>query len=170
MVGLLLNAGPASKKAPELAFDIPGKGQHLLSQYRGKVVALEIIETTCPHCQAASHVMTRLQKEFASQGFQALDVAINPNADLLVDGFVKDQQAGFPVGWTTFQQAQAFLGLKPTERFVVPQVCLINPRGYIEYQTPPLGDDDIRKEDVLRQHVVAMLAASKKAAAKRRRG
>ena len=46
----------ALRKAPELAFNIPGQGQKLLSQYRGKVVALEFILTTCPHCQAASRV------------------------------------------------------------------------------------------------------------------
>ena len=31
------------QKAPELAFTLPGQGQKLLSQYRGKVVALEFI-------------------------------------------------------------------------------------------------------------------------------
>ena len=91
--------GEAIRKAPELAFNVPGQGQKLLSQYRGKVVALEFIFTTCPHCQAASKVMTRYQQEFGARGFQALDVAVNPNADLLVENFVKDYQVGFPVGW-----------------------------------------------------------------------
>src|SRR5579884_1578087 len=85
------------RKAPELAFNIPGQGQKLLSQYRGKVVALEFIFTTCPHCQAASHVMSRFQQELGSQGFQAIDVAVNDNADLLVENFAKDYKVAFPV-------------------------------------------------------------------------
>src|SRR6202012_2082480 len=76
------------RKAPELAYSVPGKGQQLLSQYRGKVVALEFIFTTCPHCQAASKYMTKLESELGSRGLQVIDVAVNPNADLLVENFV----------------------------------------------------------------------------------
>ena len=56
-LGITLLAADAAniRKAPELAFTIPSQGSKLLSQYRGKVVALEFIFTTCPHCQAASH-------------------------------------------------------------------------------------------------------------------
>ena len=78
---------PAIRKAPEVAFTVPGKGQELLSQYRGKVVALEFIFTTCPHCQAASQMMSRFQNELGSRGFQAIDVAFNDNSDLLVCAF-----------------------------------------------------------------------------------
>ncbi len=72
-----------------------------MSQYRGKVVALEFIHTTCPHCQAASKEMTKLQEEFGARGLQAIDVAVNPNADLLVENFVKDFKVGFPVGYVS---------------------------------------------------------------------
>ena len=64
----------------------------------GKVVALEFIFTTCPHCQAASHLMSRFQNELGSRGFQAIDVAFNDNSDLLVGAFAKEQQTTFPVG------------------------------------------------------------------------
>src|SRR5690349_10632562 len=89
----------ALRKAPELAFNVPGQGQKLLSQYRGKVVALSFIWTTCPHCQAESKLMTKLQTEYGPRGFQALDVAVNDNADLKVENFAKDFQVNFPVGW-----------------------------------------------------------------------
>ncbi len=149
------------RKAPELAFNVPGQGQKLLSQYRGKVVALEFIFTTCPHCQAASKVMTKYQQELGSRGFQAIDVAINDNADLAVDNFVKDFQVGFPVGWTTRDQMLTFMGFSMAERFVVPQLVLIDRKGIIHYQTPPLGDETYAKlmtEDVIRQHIEELLA------------
>ena len=110
---LLLRAqANALHKAPELAFTIPGQGERLLSQYRGKVVGLEFILTTCPHCQIASHLMTRLQSEYGSRGFQALDLAINgldegrsaKEADALVQGFSSTYQVGFPVGWVPREQ------------------------------------------------------------------
>jgi thiol-disulfide isomerase/thioredoxin len=150
---------PAIRKAPELAFTIPGQGQKLLSQYRGKVVALELIFTTCPHCQAASHIMGRLQNELGSRGFQAVDVAFNDNADLLVDGFIKDQQTQFPVGWTTRDQVLSFLGLSAVERFVVPQLILIDREGMIHYQTPPLGDEKSYQEATIRNRLEMLLNA-----------
>lgn len=151
---------PAIRKAPEVAFTVPGQGQKLLSQFRGKVIALEFIFTTCPHCQAASHVMSRMQKDFGSRGFQAIDVAFNDNADLLVGEFAKEQQTNFPVGWTTRDQVLAFMGISTVDRFVVPQLILIDREGMIHYQTPPLGDEESYKEDVVRKRVELLLNAS----------
>jgi peroxiredoxin len=150
---------PVIRKAPEVAFTVPGQGQKLLSQYRGKVVALEFIYTTCPHCQAAAHVMSRIQNDLGPRGFQALDVAFNPNADLLVANFSKEQDVQFPVGWTNRDQVLSFLGLSAVERFVVPQLILMDRDGMIHYQTPPLGDEDSYKEDVLRKRLELLLNA-----------
>jgi len=148
------------RKAPELAFSIPGQGQKLLSQYRGKVVALEFIYTTCPHCQAASRVMSKLQQEYGPRGFQVLDVAVNPNADLLVENFAKDFQVNFPVGWTSADQMTSFMGFA-NGRFVVPQLALIDRQGNIHYQTPATEDenwDKLMKEDAIRAHIEQLLA------------
>lgn len=148
------------RKAPELAFSIPGQGQKLLSEYRGKVVALEFIYTTCPHCQAASRAMSKLQIEYGSRGLQVIDVAVNPNADLLVENFAKDFQTTFPVGWTSADQMTTFMGFSPG-RFVVPQLALIDRQGNIHYQTPAIEDgnwDKLMKEDAIRTHIEELLA------------
>jgi len=146
------------RKAPELAFTVPNQGQKLLSQYRGKVVALELVHTTCPHCQHASQIMTKLQAEYGPRGFQALDVAFNPNSDLLVENFAKDFQVGFPVGWAPVEQVLAFLNLSVMDRYVVPQLALIDRKGMIHYLTPPLGDDTSLTEPVIRQRIEELLA------------
>lgn len=151
------------RKVPELAFNIPGQGQKLLSQYRGKVVALEFIYTTCPHCQAASKVMSKLQNEYGSRGLQVLDVAINPNADLAVGDFAKEFQTTFPVAWVTQDQGLAFLGFNMADRFVVPQLVLIDRQGIIHYQTPPLGDENSMKESTLQQRIEELLSAGNSA-------
>lgn len=151
------------RKAPELAFTIPEQGQKLLSQYKGKVIALEFILTNCPHCQAASKVMTKLQQEYGSRGFQALDVAINTTDEQVVDAFSKNFQVGFPVGYTPQDQAMAFLGFSMAERFVVPQLLLIDRKGLIHYDTPPLGDPNALKEETIRQRIEELLSAGNSA-------
>jgi peroxiredoxin len=156
------------RKAPELSFAIPGQGQKQLSDYRGKVVALEFIYTTCPHCQAASKLMTKLQEEYGSRGLQVIDVAINPNADLLVENFAKDFQVNFPVGWATVPQMQTFMGFPGNDRYVVPQLVLIDRKGFIHYQTPALSGDEwvkLMSEQAIRQHIEELLGSSNSASA-----
>jgi thiol-disulfide isomerase/thioredoxin len=158
VVSLVAADAPVPHKAPELAFKIPGQGDKLLSQYRGKVVALELIFTTCPHCQHASELMTKLQREYGPRGFQALDVAFDENADLKVENFVRDHQVGFPVGWTDRDSVLSFLSLSAIERFVVPQLQLIDRKGVVHYATPPLGDENSMKEETIRQRIEELLA------------
>lgn len=154
------------RKAPELAFTVAGQGPKLLSQYRGKVVALEFILTTCPHCQAASHVMTKLQGEFGADSLQVLDLAINgldqgrtpEQATALVDKFRADFQVGFPVGWIPQDQMMAFMGFSMAQRMMVPQLVLIDRRGFIHYQTPPLGDANSMQEETIRDRIKELLA------------
>lgn len=158
----------AVRKAPELTFTVPGKGQELLSQFRGKVVALEFIKTTCPHCQAASQLMTKLQQEFGSRGFQAIEAAINAfdegenqsQANLLVAAFTRDYNVGFPVGWTTRDQFLQFMGFSLMELTVVPQLVMIDRRGDIRYQTPARGDEISMREATIRQRLQELLAES----------
>lgn len=148
------------RKAPELAFNVPGQGQKLLSQYRGKVVALSFIWTTCPHCQAEAHMMTRLQQEYGPRGFQAVDVAVNDNADLKVENFAKDFQVNFPVGWAQKSEMLAFMGWT-SAYYVVPQMVLIDRKGTIHYQTPEREDETwnkLMKEDAIRQHIEELLS------------
>ncbi len=158
--------GQELRKAPELSFTVPGQGEKLLSQYRGKVVAIEFILTTCPHCQAAARLMTTLQQEYGPRGFQALDLAINgqdenrtpEQASQLVAAFTTNFQVGFPVGWIPRDSFLSFLGISITEYTVVPQLVLIDRKGYIHYQTPARGDEMSMKESTLRQRIEELLA------------
>jgi thiol-disulfide isomerase/thioredoxin len=159
----------AGRKAPELAFTLPGQGDKLLSQYRGKVVALEFILTTCPHCQAASRVMTGYQQEFGSKGFQAIDLAINAldegrkpdQASLITETFANNFQVGFPVGFIARDPMNAFMGFSIMDRMVVPQLAIIDRKGYIRYQTPAGDNDDyarLMNEDTIKKHIEELLA------------
>jgi protein-disulfide isomerase len=42
---------PLPRKSPEFTIVEPSGKQTLLSSYKGKVVVLEFISTSCPHCQ-----------------------------------------------------------------------------------------------------------------------
>jgi thiol-disulfide isomerase/thioredoxin len=145
------------RRAPPLTFHVPGGGEKALSDFQGKIVALEFIQTTCPHCQAASHVMTKLQKELGPRGFQAIDLAINTTSDEDIAAFKQSQQTDFLIGWIGLNDMGHFLNLTPGVRFVVPQMVLIDRKGDIRFQTPPLGSETALVENILRQRVLELL-------------
>ena len=165
IAGIELSAEEAHK-APELAINLPNQATKLLSQYKGKVVALEFIFTTCPHCQAATKVMEKFQREYGPRGFQAIDVAVNENADLLIENFAKEFQVNFPVGWILRDQFISFMGWS-NAYFVVPQQVMIDRKGMIRYQTPQREDatwDSLMKEDAIRQHIEELLGSGSSSA------
>ncbi len=158
---------PPIRHAPELTFKLPGGQQKTLSQYRGKVVALEFILTTCPHCQVASKVMTKLQGELGPKGFQALDIAVNTTDEAVIKQFISNQQVGFPVGWVdtgspmnNVMALMTFMGMTPNDRPQMPQQVLIDREGMIRYQTPPASDTASTEEPLLRSRVMELLGQS----------
>jgi thiol-disulfide isomerase/thioredoxin len=168
-VGTMFGAmPPVPRKAPELAVEMPGNKQLLLSSYRGKVVLLEFLFTTCPHCQKAAQMISQINSELGPKGLQPIGVAINEGADRLVGNFVATYQPNFPVGYSKMEVALTYLGLSPIERWVVPQIVLIDRQGQIRYQTPAQGDEQIQNPTVLKQKLLELLneSASKSGATK----
>ncbi|MEK7405015.1 MAG: TlpA disulfide reductase family protein [Acidobacteriota bacterium] len=163
-----LPGAEASRPAPEYAVKLPSGQQLLLSQFRGKVVALEFLLTTCPACQDASRVMNQLHKEYGPRGFQPLGVAINEMAMMLVPDYVRDLQLGFPVGVGTRESCLDFLRHSAVLRMMMPQLVLIDRKGVIRGQYA--GDDPFMKdkEKSLRAQVEALLNETAGAAGARK--
>ncbi len=122
------------RPAPEFVIKLPGGDQLLLSSFRGKVVALEFLLTTCPHCKVCSSIMNKLYKEYGAKGFQPLGVAFNPMAGMLVPDYMREMQLAFPVGVSEREPVYAFLQASPIERMLVPQMVFVDRKGFIRAQ------------------------------------
>lgn len=154
---------PTPRKAPELTIVEPGGKQTLLSSYKGKVVLLAFIFTTCPHCQAECGVLTKLQGELGNKGFQPLAVAFNENAGMLVSSFIQNFRPSFPVGYAGRQTVTDYLQLDDTGKvaWMVPQIVLIDRKGMIVEQSSPKGTEELQEEGSLRQKITDLLKGGK---------
>lgn len=157
VAGSALAMPPLPRKSPEFVIEEPGGKQTLLSSYRGKVIVLGFVHTTCVHCQAFSGVLNRMQKDLGPKGFQPIDVAWNENAEQLVPGFVQGLGLTFPVGYSRWDPIMNFLGFSVMDRPVVPLVVVIDRRGMIRAQSPPQGDPNLQEENKLRELVESLL-------------
>jgi peroxiredoxin len=148
---------PMPRKAPEFTIIEASGKQTLLSSFKDKVVVLAFIYTTCPHCQAECGVLTKLQGELGSKGFQPLAVAFNPNAGFLINEFVQNFHPSFPVGSASRETVMNYLGLSDDFRWMVPQVVVIDRRGMIVAQSAPQGTEELQTEETLRKRIVELL-------------
>jgi thiol-disulfide isomerase/thioredoxin len=117
-----------------------------LSQYRGKVVALAFIFTTCSHCQDLTKVLIPLSREYALRGVQVLECAFNDDAKQNIGEFLKQFQPPFPVGWINRAAAMAYLqrSVLDTKPLYVPHMVFLDGRGIIRADYP--GESDFFKD------------------------
>ncbi|HUA18434.1 MAG TPA: TlpA disulfide reductase family protein [Bryobacteraceae bacterium] len=149
---------PVLRRSPEFVIKFVDGHQTLLSSYKGKVIALLMVHTTCPHCQHTSQVFTQFQTDYGPRGFQALDVAFNTMANLYVNDFVKTYNIGYPVGFGTPEDVLGYLGFNVLQRYTVPQIVFIDKKFNIRSQTPAAGDDpSMYTEDYWRGTIEALL-------------
>jgi peroxiredoxin len=175
-------AAPVPRPSKEFTIILPSGKQTLLSSYRGKVVMAAFMFTTCPHCQALSKIITKLQGELGPRGFQALGVAFNdevntPNAAAnaqVTGNFVNQFEVGFPVGYAPRESVLSYLGVSSIDSWVVPQVAIIDRKGVIRAQSASRGTADLQTESYLRKYLGDLLdeggaksAAPSKAPAKK---
>ena len=75
---LLFGSGEFSgRRAPGFSLPDLHLQQHDLADYRGKIVVIDIIQTTCPHCQETASMLTRIMADFPAKDLQVVGVAIN---------------------------------------------------------------------------------------------
>ena len=159
-LGLVLASAIAAeipRQAPELAVQLPAGKQLLLSQFRGKVVLVEFVYTTCPHCQQSSTIIERLYKELGPRGFQPLAIAFNPDAEKLVGDFARQFGLTFPVGFGARDTVIEYLQYPMVQPVYVPQMVFVDRKGIIRAQHG--GEDEFFKDQEanLRAQIEALL-------------
>lgn len=122
------------RPAPELLFKLPNGDMMKLSQFKGKVVALEFMLTTCPHCKRTATTMQKLYAEYGPAGFQPLSVAINDEAEKDIPAYIAEQRLTYPVGLSNRDRAVDFLQHPIMMTLWVPQLVIIDKEGAIRGQ------------------------------------
>jgi peroxiredoxin len=156
------------RKAIPLAVRKPDGGVIDLSHYKGKVVAVEFLLTTCPHCQRSSQNIEKLYKELGPKGFQPIGIATNDMAHMLIPEFVRKLGLSFPVGYSTRDLAIEFLQHPVMLTMYMPQLAIIDRAGMVRFQH---GGSDTKffenEEKNLRDEVIQLLAEGAAPAAKK---
>ncbi len=154
-------AMPVPRQSKEFTFVQPDGKQILLSSLKGKVVVIQFLYTTCPHCQALSKELTKLSAELGPNvqmmgvAFEEDDAAKEAPA---AANYVHNYGVNFPVGYASRDTVMSYLGLSVMDRFVVPQVAIIDKKGVVQAQSAPMGTTELQTPDYLRGFIKNLLA------------
>ena len=66
-------------------------------------------------------------------------------------------QVGFPVGYAPRNSVLSYLGVSDIERWVVPQIVIIDRKGVIRAQSSAQGTADLQTESYLRKYLGELL-------------
>ena len=125
----------------EFVIHMTDGSQKLLSSYRGKMVVMAFMFTTCTHCQHTAGILAKVQTEYGAKGVQVLGVTIDPGAKEGIPAFLKITGANFPVGYSDQPQALKFLHA-PTDGWFVPMLAFIDAAGTVRSQYVVLDSGD----------------------------
>jgi peroxiredoxin len=129
----LFAAGEFSgRRAP--GFSLPdSKGvQHDPQDYRGKVVIVDFMQTTCPHCQKLSDILEKAKSKYEGK-VVVLSVVTVPDTFPNVQKYIADHKMTSPILFDSGQVMASYLRITPQNPSVsFPHVFLIDRKGMIK--------------------------------------
>ncbi len=160
-VSALVATAPVPRKSPEFTIVEPSGKQTLLSSFKGKVVVIEFLLTNCPRCRRVAQTITKLHRELGPRGFQPIGIAFDNNiSGAAVAEFVRSFKVSYPVGYTSSEKVDSYLGRSAAERLRVPQIVVIDRAGVIRAQSRPQGESNLENENYLRNLIDSLLKES----------
>ena len=144
-------APPVLRASPEFTIVDPSGHTTPLSSLKGQVVVIEFLLYRCPNCLRVAQTINKLHREMADRGFRPIGIVFD---DGVTEPVVRDLaqllKLNYPVGYTTSDQVDRYLGRSPVVRFQVPQVVVIDRAGVIRAQSRPSGEANLTDEAYLR--------------------
>ena len=132
----------AGYKAPDFSFsDINGKN-HLLSDFRGKIVLLDFWGTWCAPCVAEAPELAEVYNKFKDKGFEIVSFAKEEKVET-IQNFIKKRE----MNWTHSQLQEGISKLYRIDGF--PTYFLIDKDGKIISNDLRAGDEMYKKVEEL---------------------
>jgi cytochrome c biogenesis protein CcmG/thiol:disulfide interchange protein DsbE len=160
LAGSVFVARPATlpRPSPEFVITQPSGAETRLSSFKGRVVAIEFLFVRSPHCLSLAQMLNHLNAELGARGFQPLAVAFGPNADPgVLTGLVDRLKLTYPVGLTTSDKVDAYLGRAAMEVLKIPQIVVVDRNGMIRAASGTGGDPALEGESTLRPLLESLL-------------
>jgi peroxiredoxin len=149
---LVAPAEPVARLSPEFSIVAPGGQTLLLSTFKGKVVVMEFMFVKSEHCLRVLRTLGKLQEELGARGFQPVGIVFDPpnttvDGRLLATVMQSYFKLTFPVGYSSKEAVDRYLGRTPQEILSIPQVIVIDRAGTIRATSGTRGGDPTLEDE-----------------------
>jgi peroxiredoxin len=124
-----LVAAEGHRRAPGFALVDLHQQFHDLADYRGKVLLLEFMSTTCPHCADFAKVLDQVQKKYGDKVAILAVVNVNTDRPEQIQQYIAGHGITYPIVLDQGQMMYSYL-MSPAAA-QLPHVYVIDPAGYI---------------------------------------
>ncbi|MCW5965380.1 MAG: TlpA family protein disulfide reductase [Bryobacterales bacterium] len=121
----------SNRRAPGWSLPDTNFKFHDLMDFRGKVVLIEFMQTSCPHCQEATQNLKKIAGRYGPN--VVLIHVVNPPSSMNdVQSYISKNQIASPVLFDSGQVAASYLRITPANPgFDVPHLFVVNKEGQI---------------------------------------
>jgi thiol-disulfide isomerase/thioredoxin len=132
VASLLVAAGGLSnRRAPGFSLQDSKGQQHDLYDYRGKLVLIEIMQTSCPHCRAFSKILDQVKAKYGDR-VVSLSVVNPPDTPANVARYLAEVKPSTPILFDSGQMAISYFKLTPESPGIdLPHLFIIDGNGWI---------------------------------------
>ena len=127
-----LTAGDLSgRRAPGFSLVDANFVQHDTQDYRGKILLIDIMQTTCPHCGTFSNILQEVANKY--DGKVAVLAVVNPpDNTATVKQYVTQHKLTYPLLFDCGQVAASYMKATPQHsNFSVPHLFIVDAQGMI---------------------------------------
>lgn len=169
LFGSLAGAGELSgRRAPGFSLPNPKLEQHDLYDYRGKVVLLDIMQTTCPTCAAMTGELERIKARYAGK-VEVLSVVVPPDTLETMNAYIANHKLTGPILFDSGQMAASYMKVGPKNPSIhLPHLFLIDQNGMIRNDWGETNAVSAGKGGAIESEIDALLTP--KAAAPKKTG
>jgi thiol-disulfide isomerase/thioredoxin len=132
LVTALFGAGELSnRRAPGFSLMDLRSAQHDPQDDRGKVVIVEFMQTTCPHCQKFTGILEQAKAKYKDQ-IAIYSIVTNPDNGQTMQKYAADFKVTSPLLWDSGQVMASYMKLSPSNPTMsFPHFFLIDKNGMI---------------------------------------
>jgi peroxiredoxin len=124
-------AADAPRRAPGFALVDLKRQFHDLADYRGKILVLEFMKTTCPQCAAFTDTLAQVEKKYGDKVAILAVANVNTDTPQQLSQYIAGHHLDYPLLLDQGQMMYSYI-LSP-EHADLPHVYVIDANGYIRF-------------------------------------
>jgi peroxiredoxin len=128
----LMAAGELSgRRAPGFSLMDMNFKQYDSQDYRGKILLIDIMQTTCPHCAMFSSILEEAVAKHRGK-VAALSIVIPPDNMTTINQYIAEHKITVPILYDCSQVSTSYFKATPRNpHFAVPHLFIIDAQGMI---------------------------------------